>query len=294
MNSSRIFTLLFIIGFMAFPPARAEINSIDFLGQTNLLKFVSSGNYEAAKAILKEGADPNIANALLKQTPLMVACGNRADDMVESLLMHGAKPDLIDAAGSTALIYAADNNCIRCVELLIKSGANTEIVNSAGQTAALRATSHKNQEILDLLSAHSIKKEKATPEISLDSSTTSNSKQNKEDHGFFSGLGNGFAIHFRWIATLVIKDLELYHAGSGVAYIIGFVLGVMALFFVTLATNNKILGNAVIFSIPIGFIIFVLNSFGTNIPFWDTTLAGGFVLSLIGRKATRGKLGDNP
>lgn len=51
-------------------------------------------------------------------TPLMLASARKKNGIVRLLLAAGAKPELLDPEGRTALAYAEKSNCAQCIDLL--------------------------------------------------------------------------------------------------------------------------------------------------------------------------------
>ena len=61
-------------------------------------------------------------------TPLMLACMNGCIEMVECLIKHGAKIDVINSVGNTCLHLAAANNQVRIRILLLRSVETPNII----------------------------------------------------------------------------------------------------------------------------------------------------------------------
>ena len=103
---------------------KANINLKASDGSSPLLAAVTSGGVGAATLLADRAADVNAADAS-GNTPLMAAADNFAHlanpaDMVSPLLGHGAKVDLKDARGRTALDRATENKNTAVIELLKK------------------------------------------------------------------------------------------------------------------------------------------------------------------------------
>lgn len=60
------------------------------------------------------------------------------------LLARGAKPDLRDGRGNTALLIAAQLGWSEGAELLLKRGANVNLANASGETPLIRAVQNRD------------------------------------------------------------------------------------------------------------------------------------------------------
>ena len=72
------------------------------------------------------------------------------NEIIVWLLDHGAKIDLQDYYGFTALSFAIQENHLETVKLLIKRGSNPEIVDQDGDTPRKLAMKSENQSIRKL------------------------------------------------------------------------------------------------------------------------------------------------
>lgn len=99
-----------VCGYADFFPilleAGAKINGGNQYGVSPLFDAISGGRRDAAERLIGLGADINQPDAIGGQTPLIrAALANSAED-VGWLLKHGAKANLRDKEGRTALYYA--------------------------------------------------------------------------------------------------------------------------------------------------------------------------------------------
>ena len=85
------------------------------------------------------------------QTALMTAAQIGWEPMVVDLLKAGAKTDLVDINGDTALHYSSQFNQLRIVKLLLDAGASTDIQDKWHQTPLIMASCHKGWEIVRLI-----------------------------------------------------------------------------------------------------------------------------------------------
>lgn len=93
----------------------------------------------AAFRQMRESHDINAPDSKFSQTPLMIAAQNGWDHIAEELLQAGAKLDLVDANGDTALHYSAQFTQPRVMKLLLDAGAKTDLQDKWGQTPLIMA-----------------------------------------------------------------------------------------------------------------------------------------------------------
>ena len=104
----------------------------------------------AVRALLKAGADPNLASKT-DLTPLMITSAAGNLDIAKALLDAGADPNLRDRAGRTALMFAAKSEQPALVELLLSKQADPRAVALDGKTALSIAKGGKSRETVKLL-----------------------------------------------------------------------------------------------------------------------------------------------
>ena len=84
----------------------AEVNTQDMNGWTPLMRVIERGNVELASRLLEvEGIDINMQSNT-GTSALHVAAAFNQFEITQLLLHHGARIDLEDAEGNTALILA--------------------------------------------------------------------------------------------------------------------------------------------------------------------------------------------
>lgn len=120
---------------------------------TLLLWTIGTERYKAAEALLRNGADPNIASTIRGETPLFVAAGyswvdnNAKKDpkYVKLLLSYGADPninytkeDSIIELGTSPLMRTIGTG-IEKTKALIEAGADINHKTKSGRTAAINA-----------------------------------------------------------------------------------------------------------------------------------------------------------
>jgi ankyrin repeat protein len=84
-------------------------------------------------ALLRSGADPNVADPRGGATPLMYAAVAGSTGAMTLLLDNGANANATNATGATALMWAATD--IEKVRLLLSRGADVNVVSQRGRTA---------------------------------------------------------------------------------------------------------------------------------------------------------------
>ena len=90
--------------------------------------------------LLQSGVDINTQHPNSGTTVLMIASSYYYyDDMVEFLIRKGAKLDLQDSEGRTALLWAASNSFPNA-KILVANGAKVNIAANDGMTPFLQAT----------------------------------------------------------------------------------------------------------------------------------------------------------
>jgi|GEM_PF-320165 len=87
----------------------------------------------------------------VQQTALMTAAQIGWEPIVVDLLKAGAKTDLVDINGDTALHYSSQFNQPRIAKLLLDAGASTDIQDKWRQTPLIMASCNKEWEIVRLI-----------------------------------------------------------------------------------------------------------------------------------------------
>lgn len=112
------------------------INVMDNSKYTPLIQAVSSNQYDIAKLLLENGANPNLCdkNSI---TALYAACDNNNLKMVKLLLDHKADPNLVKKDYYYIPLYAAlSRKNFEMVEMLVNNGANVNLKNAPLTKAA--------------------------------------------------------------------------------------------------------------------------------------------------------------
>ena len=97
---------------------------------------VAEGHISTAAILLQAGAKPNLTNSL-GRSALMFAASYGNKEMVTMLLKAGADPNLVpnDEEGMTALIVATKKENKDIVALLLNGAADPNVKDKSGKTA---------------------------------------------------------------------------------------------------------------------------------------------------------------
>ena len=128
---------------------RALIDAGPPSGETPLCAACANSNLECATILLEHGAEPNAIG--IAGTPLTLAAKWGSADCLSLLLKKGAKIDLQNKVGETALIVAVSGNHPQCVYKLLEAGADRKIKANNGETAKDRAIKMIHPVVLQLL-----------------------------------------------------------------------------------------------------------------------------------------------
>ena len=135
--------------------AGAKVELQDSRGRTALFRAAAEGKEDAMRLLLDQKANPNM-KASDGETPLFAAVTMGKLGAAKLLLERGADANLANASGETPLMAAAEGNVYiksspDFMTLLLAHGAKTNLTDDQGRTALARATAAKNQAAIDLL-----------------------------------------------------------------------------------------------------------------------------------------------
>lgn len=106
--------------------------------QNSFISAVFYGDEQAVKQLLTEHKGKIDVNCdLFDYTPLIFSSYQENTDIVRMLLDSGAKPDLEDKDGSTALRWAARNGSEQALKLLLDAGADPNLADKEDKMTAL-------------------------------------------------------------------------------------------------------------------------------------------------------------
>ena len=120
----------------------SEVSGIDAgssRGDTALMGVSHRGDERVVDALLKHGANTNVADMRRGYTPLRLAGENGHLAILKKLIKHDAKLDTTDSFGDTALISTSLRGHVEAVQVLIDAGADLNIAGVAGMTALMWA-----------------------------------------------------------------------------------------------------------------------------------------------------------
>lgn len=131
-----------------------EIDAQEPDGSTALMWATHKVDHELVRALLKAGAQANVANRF-GATPLTEAVKLIDVELVRMLLDAGADPNTSNQDHQTALMLASTLGSLEIAKQLIKHGARVNEVESfRGQTALMWAAAQNHPDVVELLLAH--------------------------------------------------------------------------------------------------------------------------------------------
>lgn len=116
-----------------------------------LYYYVKNGNFEKVRSKLRKDANPNFKNKDNGKTPLMIACKDRNQKMIQTIILSGADVSLTDHNDTPALFYAVKAGDLNSVKLLVQKHDNTNHKDKNGQTALLIACEEDHTDIVEFL-----------------------------------------------------------------------------------------------------------------------------------------------
>jgi len=142
-----------------------SINVVDRRGRSAVLVVTMQNNIKALQLLIELGADVDFyeeanLSGVIDQTAFLYAGAHGMNEALTHLMNAGAKPDIYNYYGGTALIPAAEKGHIDTVRLLLeKSNIDVNHVNYLGWTALMETVvlgdgGINHQQIVELLLAH--------------------------------------------------------------------------------------------------------------------------------------------
>ena len=122
-----------------------SIDVVDSRGRSAVLLVTMQSNIDALRLLIELGADVDYYDKtksadVIDQTAFLYAGANGMNKALTVLINAGAKPDIYNYYGGTALIPAAEKGHVKTVGLLLKnSKIDVNHVNNLGWTALMEA-----------------------------------------------------------------------------------------------------------------------------------------------------------
>jgi len=114
--------------------AGTDVNLAAVNGVTPLMAAAHSGQSEIVRSLIAKGADPNTVDRL-KKNAMTYAAGQGQTSVVQLLLQTGIDPNAIYVHELTALMWAAGYGKTETVKLLLDAGARADLKDDRGKTA---------------------------------------------------------------------------------------------------------------------------------------------------------------
>ncbi|XP_075247053.1 uncharacterized protein LOC142340364 [Convolutriloba macropyga] len=127
-----------------------DINILDSKKRSPLHAAAFNAESEIVNLLLLSGAKPNLKDSRWL-TPLHRACRSRSSETVKALLEHSGDVVARDKNWQTPLHIAAANNSIGCAELLIPHLPNINVADRPGKTPLHHAAINGHSEMVSLL-----------------------------------------------------------------------------------------------------------------------------------------------
>jgi hypothetical protein len=177
----------------------------------NLVICSEQGNQNAVELLLIAGSNPNggyINDEGVRCYALHFAAYMGHIEIIKLLLDKGAKIDLQNEFGETALFFAIENGKIDAVKLLIEKGADVNITTSKGVNSISWAKKYRRYEILDVLKREGAIEPLNNPVASIQNPM---SFRRLKLIGIFIGL----SLFVGWCATNFTSSTESNSSSSG-------------------------------------------------------------------------------
>jgi len=130
----------------------ADANGFDREGVTPLFAATRAHCFEAAKVLLKHGANCNLSAGPDNETPLALAASHDQFDLVQLYMANGGDPNLVMENGTTALVQCMNKVASpKLVEALLTGGADANAKNGEGTTALFQAIQANRVDLMTVL-----------------------------------------------------------------------------------------------------------------------------------------------
>ena len=130
-----------------------NINAVTRNEKTALLLAAENDHPQVVDILLRQGADPNIADHA-GYYPLHLVSKRGQHQLVERILsIPGVNIDAVTPAGKTALLLAAENDHLQVVDILLRQGADPNIADKYGNYPLNFACSHDRPPLVEVFLA---------------------------------------------------------------------------------------------------------------------------------------------
>jgi ankyrin repeat protein len=130
----------------------ADPNRIDVQGLTPLLSATQTSFIEAAKLLIKYGADADLSAGPEGESPLALAVEENRMDFVQLYLTYGGDATSVMSSGCTAFIKAINKRTPRqLIELMLSYGVDPNAKDGEGKTALFEAIQSRRMDLLNIL-----------------------------------------------------------------------------------------------------------------------------------------------
>ncbi|HAR41694.1 MAG TPA: hypothetical protein DCS07_03555 [Bdellovibrionales bacterium] len=127
----------------------AEVNGKDFQGFTSLMLAANAGNLALATLLLEHKASVTVKTPQ-GFTPLLFAVAKKHPELVKLLIQHESNVN-IRIKGMSALMIAASGGALEIVDSLLKAGADAAETNHKGMNAAAIASAQNRDDVAQLI-----------------------------------------------------------------------------------------------------------------------------------------------
>jgi len=134
--------------------AGGNVNIIDSNGMTPLIWAAGIGNPESVRLLIEQGAEVNVSEIHQKETALMRAARIAQPQTLEFILSASPDLEMKNALGHTAFMIAAASAPVEKVRMLVEKGAKVDVSDIRGWTAMDHAntrTDSNREEVIAFL-----------------------------------------------------------------------------------------------------------------------------------------------
>jgi ankyrin repeat protein len=175
----------------------ADVNSAQADGMTALHWAATKNDVDLAKILLFAGANLKATTRIGGYTPLLIASRGGHAAMVAALVAAGADANLATTNGATPLMFAAQAGSPDAVTALLEHGADVNAAEKVkGETALFFAAANGRADVIRLLTARGAKTGVSTKVVDLDAfnkEEIEREEQFRQQQAAAAGRGRGGA-----------------------------------------------------------------------------------------------------